>query len=319
MLHSPSFVDRAEGVLIGTAVGDALGAGYEFDRPVTPEAVAMRPGRLTGRPAGHWTDDTDMAMGIALAARECGSLDSPVALARISENFLDWYASNPPDVGMQTRSVLSRCTDPELLTDVAAAYQALHPDAAGNGSLMRTAPVALADFEHSDVVARTARSVSALTHPHPDAQHACALWSVAIAEGLRGSPSMQHSMKLALNHLEVDDRKRWKDLLLHAEECDPRELAPNGWVVRALQAAWRACSESSDAAPEDAFRRGVTFAISLGDDTDTIAAIAGGMLGAHHGANSIPTEWRRDLAGWPSGHGDSELAELARWIVSRNV
>lgn len=319
MPDSLSLIDRAEGVLIGTAVGDALGAGYEFDEVVQPEAVAMRPGRLTGRPAGHWTDDTDMAMGIALAARECGSLDSPVALTRIAENFLAWFASHPPDVGIQTRSVLSQCIHPETLTDVAFAYQARHPDAAGNGSLMRTAPVALADFDRPEVVARTAMSVSALTHPHRDAQQACALWSVAIAEGLRGSPSLRHSMNNALDYLEINDRERWTGLLVRAEECDPRELAPNGWVVRAFQAAWRACCESGEVQQEDAFRRGVTYAIALGDDTDTIAAIAGGMLGAHLGANGIPTKWRRDLAGWPIGYGDAELAALARSIVSGRV
>ena len=308
--------DRAVGALTGTAVGDALGAGYEFEDFVDPATIEMLPGKLTGRPAGHWTDDTDMAMAIALAAAEYGTLTTEAARTRVAENFLAWFASNPPDVGMQTRAVLGACGEPRNMMDVAASFQARRPDAAGNGSLMRTAPVALADCNNLADVANSAAAISALTHPHRDAQDACVLWSVAIALGVAGSPSLRESMDTALTYLEPHSETRWRDLLTEAEECDLMHLAPNGWVVRALQSAWRAAVEVEHADPTLAFADGVRFAISLGDDTDTIAAIAGGLLGAHFGASSIPRSWRTNLAGWPKGYGNDELSALAVTLVN---
>ena len=316
MEPSPDLLDRAIGALVGTAVGDALGAGYEFDTYVDPADVAMLPGKLTGRPAGHWTDDTDMAMAIALAASEHGTLKTQLAQTRVAENFLAWYASQPPDVGMQTRAVLGACHEPHTMIDVAARFQSQRPEAAGNGSLMRTAPVALADLDDLVVVAESAAMISALTHPHLDAQDACVLWSVAIALGVSGSPSLRESMNGALTYIDPRREARWRDILKEAEECGLDDLVPNGWVVRALQAAWRAALEGERSDPAVAYANGVRFAISLGDDTDTIAAIAGGLLGAHYGASTIPTAWRTHLAGWPAGYGNDELSNLAVQLVT---
>ena len=310
------FSDRAMGALLGTAVGDALGAGYEFAYRVDVTDVTMLPGRLTGRPAGHWTDDTDMAMAIALAARQHGTLDSHHALNTVAENFLEWYASNPPDVGMQTRAVLSRSQNAAGMAEVASDYQAERPDAAGNGSLMRTAPVALANLSDLATVAKTAREISSLTHPHPDAQDACALWSVAIAVGVSGSPSPRNSMNVALTYLHSARVAKWREILNEAERCELSALAPNGWVIRALQAAWRATVEAEHSDVSQRFSDGVRFAISLGDDTDTIAAITGGLLGAHYGASTIPVEWCTDLSGWPDGYGEQQLRELALNLVA---
>ena len=313
---SPFVLDRAVGALVGTAVGDALGAGYEFAHHVNVDEITMLPGLLTGRPAGHWTDDTDMAMGIALAAQQHGTLATSGALTSVGEQFLAWFASNPPDVGMQTRAVLRDCHDPATMSDVAARFQSHHPDAAGNGSLMRTAPVALANYNDLSAVAEAAAAISALTHPHHDAQDACVLWSIAIARGISGSPSVRESMNVALTYIDPRRESRWRDLLTDAEECERDELSPNGWVVRALQAAWRAAIEVEQSEPSQAYADGVRFAISLGDDTDTIAAIAGGLLGAHYGASTIPPTWRINLSGWPAGYGDTELTKLARNLVT---
>lgn len=316
MKRMPDVLDRAIGALIGTAVGDALGSGYEFASPVEINDVTMLPGRLTGRPAGSWTDDTDMAVGIALAAQQHGTLATPDALTSVGENFLAWFASHPPDVGIQTRAVLGRCLNAATMSDVAATYQAERPDSAGNGSLMRTAPVALADLDDLDATARAAASISALTHPHRDAQDACVLWSVAIAVGVGGSSSVRDSMNIALTYVDVDRAARWRELLIEAEQCERDFLAPNGWVVRALQAAWRAVMSVENAEPSRAYADGVRCAISLGDDTDTIAAIAGGLLGAHYGASTVPPVWRANLSGWPAGYGNEELTELAQQLVN---
>ncbi|MGH8981626.1 MAG: ADP-ribosylglycohydrolase family protein [Acidimicrobiales bacterium] len=142
-------------------------------------------GALTGRPAGSWTDDTDMAVGIATVAARGHRLDKAEGQALVAEQFLSWYADHPPDIGNQTRAVLSSTTDPALLSEVAAAYQKSHPDATGNGSLMRTGPVALAHLGDDEALATAARAISALTHPHDLAGDACVLWCIAIDRAVR--------------------------------------------------------------------------------------------------------------------------------------
>ena len=303
--------DRAIGVVLGGAAGDALGAGYEFQHSIQADAVTMRPGVLTGRPAGQWTDDTDMSLGIALAAQRHRGLDNPAARTEVAREFLRWFDSQPPDVGMQTRAVLRACRNPAELTNVAARYQAEQPDAAGNGSLMRTAVVALPHYRDLATVADVARRISALTHAHHDAQDACALWSMAVALGVQGSESPLESMDRALNELPTGGL--WRERLDEAIQCDPRDLTPNGWVVRALQAAWRSVYEAD---PHSPFVDGVRYAVALGDDTDTIAAIAGGLLGAHFGANSIPAHWKDGLGGWPETMTRRDLELLALDLVS---
>lgn len=298
--------ERALGVLLGGAVGDALGAGYEFQNRVSPDVVTMKPGVLTGRPAGQWSDDTDMTLGIALAAQRHRGLATSAALIDVAEEFLRWYRSHPPDIGMQTRAVLESCTSPEDLPHAAAQYQSQRPDAAGNGSLMRTAVVALPHYRDLATVATTARAISALTHPHHDAQDACALWTMAVACGLQGTATPEESMERALDQLP--NRTLWRERLTAAVECEPHELAPNGWVVTALQAAWRSVH---DASPTDPFVSGVCGAVALGDDTDTIAAIAGSLLGAHFGVASIPGRWIANLGGWPEHLTTGDLEALA--------
>jgi ADP-ribosyl-[dinitrogen reductase] hydrolase len=99
-------LDRAAGVLVGAAAGDALGAAYEFAPPVPADQVRMRAGRLTGRPAGSWTDDTDMAVGIARAAASGSPIDHGDGLHAVAAQFLAWFRSGPPDIGIQTSQTL---------------------------------------------------------------------------------------------------------------------------------------------------------------------------------------------------------------------
>jgi ADP-ribosylglycohydrolase len=135
---TPAQLDRAAGVLVGMAAGDALGAGYEFrPPPVKPEMIG---GGLGPWEPGEWTDDTQMALCIA-ELTATGRLDA----AEVGDRFLAWIRSGPRDVGNQTRAVLggARCGDE--LSDRAARFFHSNPDrSAGNGSLMRTAPIALA-------------------------------------------------------------------------------------------------------------------------------------------------------------------------------
>src|ERR1700686_3493615 len=90
-------LDRAVGAVIGSATGDALGAGYEFVEAPATDNVTMRPGTLTSAPAGHWTDDTAMAIAILEVAADQGTLITEGAADAVGERFLEWYRSGPSD------------------------------------------------------------------------------------------------------------------------------------------------------------------------------------------------------------------------------
>lgn len=145
--------DRACGVILGSAVGDALGAGYEFGcAAVGPEGPAMIGGGLGNFAPGEWTDDTAMTWPIAAAAAKGADLTSPEALDEIAQGFLDWYGSGPADIGNQTRAVFSSLLNPtladerrppaagasksgDLSTRMTQAAATLHERTGGNGSV----------------------------------------------------------------------------------------------------------------------------------------------------------------------------------------
>lgn len=291
--------DRARGVLIGTAYGDALGAPLEFGPVIAyPAAIAMHAGR--GWEHGEWTDDTSMAIVIARALADSGGLAA--ALDATAEGWQRWR-HQAKDVGIMTGSVLDaaarRGPGAEGLRAAAADYASHVGRHDGNGSLMRTAPVALAFLDDARACADAARAFSALTHAGQDSQDACVLWTNAIrvaildgtTDGLRGG----------LELLYVDRRERWSALLDEAALGEPWDFGSNGWVVQALQAAWSAvhCQREHPGSPVDALLRGVDHAVRCGLDTDTVAAIAGGLLGALHGFDAVPAAASASLHGWP--------------------
>ncbi|MEO7572942.1 MAG: ADP-ribosylglycohydrolase family protein, partial [Acidimicrobiales bacterium] len=229
-MNGPVFSDRVAGVALGGAVGDALGAGYEFqDRP-GPDIDVIGGGPFGVAP-GEWTDDTAMANAI-LRVVATGVLD----LEQVGAGFLEWFAGGPKDVGNQTRSVLGRASGPGELTAAAAQHFARNPrGSAGNGSLMRTGPVALAHLGDDAALAASARAVSDLTHADPLAGDACVLWCVAIDRAVREQRLDGAWDGLAL--LDAEARQRWKPLLDAATTEAPASFSANGFVVTALQAA----------------------------------------------------------------------------------
>ncbi len=305
--------DRAVGAVIGGAVGDALGAGYEFGPVCEPDAVTMRRGTLTGEPAGHWTDDTAMAIASLEVAATQGTLTTESAATAVGERFLEGFRSGPSDIGNQTRAVLSRATSGADVAKAAAREQDRHPERAGNGSLMRTGSVALAHLGDESSLVAAARAMSALTHPAPYAQDACVLWTLAIDRAIRTGELI--GPRVGLHLIDVSRRSEWERWLDDAETLEPRRFNPNGYVVTALQAAWSAIHATR--ARQNHFESGLFQAVAIGDDTDTIAAIAGSLLGATYGASAIPAEWRDGLAGWPPGYGNSDLERLAVRAVNR--
>ncbi|HWG94993.1 MAG TPA: ADP-ribosylglycohydrolase family protein, partial [Mycobacteriales bacterium] len=172
---------------------------------------------------------------------------------------------------------------------------------AGNGSLMRTAPVALAHLDDPDALEQAARAVSALTHADPAAGDACVLWCSAIAHAVRTG---ELDVRVGLPRVAPP----WAALLDAAEAGEPASFADNGWVVAALQAAWSAVSRAAS------FDDGLQRAVAAGHDTDTVAAIAGGLLGARYGVSAVPSRYRRLVHGWP-GLRSRDLAALALLTV----
>jgi ADP-ribosylglycohydrolase/predicted protein tyrosine phosphatase len=300
-------VDRAAGVLLGLACGDALGAGYEFQPArIHGESVAMVGGGGFGWAPGEWTDDTSMAVVIARVSATGADLRTTDALDAVTAGFVEW-AAEANDIGVQTRQVLSdvrRTPTAQSATSFALDHFS-RTRSTGNGSLMRTAPVALAFLHDPAGRAEAARAVSALTHGDDEAGEACALWCDAIAHAvLRGSLD---GLRMAVEALPPERARLWSERLDHAEAVAPHEIPHNGWVVAALMAAWSAITHTEVPIDDPAGGRfaaghlelAIEAAVRAGDDTDTVAAIAGGLLGARWGASAVPLAWQRRVHGWP--------------------
>jgi hypothetical protein len=183
---------------------------------------------------------------------------------------------------------------------------------AGNGSLMRTGPVALAYLDDPAGLVEAAMAISALTHYQDHAQEACAVWCLMIRH------TVLHGEFPTFADIEVwvPNPEKWRAVLAEAQTKEPGAFAQNAWSVGALQAAWSAITHTP--VPDDDFAcrhlaDSLTTAIRIGHDTDTVAAIAGALLGARWGMSAIPAEWRRILHGWPgiSGLRLEQLAFLA--------
>ena len=314
--------DRAAGVLLGMACGDALGAGYEFGPPLANDVpVVMEGGGSFGWAPGEWTDDTSMAIAIAEVAAEGLDLRGEEAQDRIAGPWATW-AETAKDIGIQTRQVFRSATQvvgtqptAEGLRTAAAELHRRTGRTAGNGSLMRTAPVALAYLDDEAALVEAATALSALTHADPEAGEACVLWCLAIRSAvLTGTFD---GLQDGLDRLPADRRSIWAARLREAENKPPSAFEHNGWVVEALQGAWSAIArtpvprtDAVQAFPADHLRLALEAAVRGGRDTDTVAAIAGSLLGARWGASAVPSAWRRLLHGWP-GIRSRDLVRLA--------
>ncbi len=295
-----------------------MGAGYEFGPPLpTHREVGMIGGGPFGWAPGEWTDDTLMAVAIAEVAATGTDLRNPAARDQVATRWSDW-ANLAADIGVQTRAVLraaGRHPTAARLTAAATAHHHAHGRSGGNGSLMRTAPIALAYLHDPDGLAQAARSVSALTHHDRTAGEACQLWCTAIRHAvLYGT---LEGLPLAVDDLPPERRAYWREKLAEAEANPPAHFTNNGWVVVALQAAWSAIVRTPIPDPDPAagvfpaqhLQHAVEAAVRGGNDTDTVAAIAGGLLGAVWGASAVPLAWHRAVHGWP-GYRARDLIRL---------
>jgi len=247
-------------------------------------------------------------MAICIAEETATGSRDPAA---IGDRFLDWFHGDQQDVGIQTRRVLVQASNGSELTAIAAGDYERHPrGAAGNGSLMHTAPVALAHLGDDAAIADFAMKVSALTHGDPLAGEACVLWCIAIDRAVR--EGRLDRVKDGLNSLPARKRDFWDATLTEAETNSPKTFRPNGFIVPALQAAYASVMQTPTprSQPCRHLQDALRTAISIGGDTDTVAAIAGALLGARWGSSAVPLEWRHVMHGWP-GYRTRDLVRLA--------
>lgn len=325
---TPSTVlDRAAGALLGAACGDALGVPYEFaprlgeDR--TPEMVG---GGLGPYEPGEYSDDTQMAVCVAEALRDHDEPCSPQALEQTARGFLTWFRGGASDVGAQTARILEE-TDRSLTEHGGGAAEVMTGRSdrmfeagercAGNGSLMRTAPLALAHLNDREGLAQSAARYSHLTHGDPLAAQACVLWCEAVRHAI--AHGTYDGLRGGLDLLPSSVRGEWAARLDEAEEEPSTAFAPNGFVVSALQAAWSAIAHDPvDGSSPDRYAAPVMAAVRIGDDTDTVAAIAGALVGARWGRSAIPAPYLEVVHGWP-GYRAEGLGELAEAILGRHT
>ena len=205
--------------------------------------------------------------------------------------------------------------------DFRTAAQAAHeelPRNAGNGSLMRTHAAVLPYLlsPEGDAVGGI-DAVCRLTHVHPDTTDACLLWGLAVRHAILTG---EINVRRGLHRLEGDRRRLWLERIEEAELSAPVAFRRNGWVVGAFQAAWAAITRirplpAGKFAQRAALRQAIESAVRAGYDTDTVACITGALTGAALGVKAVPTEWRRELFGWP-GYGTQELIGLAERVIT---
>lgn len=315
-------LERASGVLLAQAAGDALGVPYEFaEPPGAGELPAMRGGGLGPYAPGEWSDDTQMSVVVARVAARGGGLRSEGELDEVAAGFEVWRTGGASDVGTQTAAVLAgagRRSGPAAarLRAAAAELHAATGRTAGNGALMRTGVVGLVALDDRAATAAAARAVAELTHPDPLAGDSCVLWSEAVRLAVVGARLDVHA---GLDLLPPERRDAWRAWLDDAASPHPAaDLRASGFTVTALQAAWHAITRSVPPLPEGVEVPGhvhlplaLAAAVRIGGDTDTVAAIAGALLGARYGAAAVPEVWARAVHGWP-GLAGRRLEALGR-------
>ncbi|MFF2326257.1 MULTISPECIES: ADP-ribosylglycohydrolase family protein [unclassified Streptomyces] len=303
--------DRAAGAVVGSAVGDALGAPFEFG-PAGAYTARFPDGAGTMCGGGGWdpgeaTDDTQMAVLVAESLLERDGLDLPDMFGR----FRRWAAGDPKDIGLQTEQVLTSDAPWDL---AAALHFQVNGRAAGNGSLMRAAaPAVYFARAGREATMDAARRIAALTHGDRAAWEGTAVFHELIRVALEGTDPLT-SVPDTLDQVHENHRARWATVLAPGWHPDAATEF-NGAVWPCLGTALWALRTTRTY--EDA----LAAAVDAGGDTDTVAAVTGGLAGAVYGFDAIPSRWTEPLHVPLPGHGDrvlrtSDLLALARRLDS---
>jgi ADP-ribosylglycohydrolase len=286
--------DRYRGALLGLATGDALGTTLEFCDPGTFAPIAdMVGGGPFGLKPGQWTDDTSMALCLAESLIECGGFDPVDQLTRYCRWRGEGHLSSTGacfDIGNTVGAALARFEQTG-----APNCGPTGPQTAGNGSIMRLAPVPLLYTPDPAAAVRMSGESSLTTHGTRECVDACRYFGGLIAGALGGAPKEE---LLSPRYAPGPGLWEAEPLAPGVDEIasgsfrrkEPPEIRGGGYVVASLEAALWAFSKAGD------FREGALLAVNLGNDADTTGAVYGQIAGAYYGESGIPGEWLAELA-----------------------
>lgn len=291
-------LDRLKGCLVGLAIGDAIGVHLEFKPKGSHEKIlGFTEGNPYNIPLGCWTDDTSMALCMAQSLIEKKQFDA----TDIMEKFCQWmkkgYMSSTGtcfDIGNTTRhALMNYWRNPSNgpycgLTDF---------DAAGNGSIMRLAPIAM--YFHSNLVNAIfyAGESSRITHANKLCVDACRILSQILWQIFNWNtrfpnlklPIMDVLLKPHVCLEELNNKISEIVIDCSYKDKNEKQIRGTGFVVESLEAAIWACYNSYS------FEEAILYAVNLGEDADTTGAIAGQIAGAFYGYDAIPLEWKNQL------------------------
>ncbi len=294
----PTRQERIEGGLLGLLVGDALGVPYEFQPPARiPAAAEIEFQPPDGYPRAHasvapgtYSDDGAQALCLLASLLDCGRLD-PDDLAR---RLLAWYdkgylavGGHVFDVGIQTSQAFRSLKAGTPAIEAGPADERAN----GNGSLMRVLPLALWHKGTDAELVDDACTQSVITHGHVRSQLCCALYCLWARRTLEGSADDAWTAAVAsLREILADDTEGLEELNVSIRPDHPAEPTGRGYVVDSLLSARWASTAGT-------FEQVVKAAVALGHDTDTTAAVAGGIAGLRDGRQAIPARWLNALLG----------------------
>lgn len=279
-------VDRKSGALLGLAVGDAIGTTLEFsERDSHPYLADMVGGGPFDLLPGQWTDDTAMAVALSESLINSAGFDPHDCATR----FLNWYhwgyascTGTCFDIGITTRTALASF---ETTGDPFAGSTDRY--SAGNGSIMRLAPVAIAWADDPEKAEDVAGQQSRLTHGAAEAIHACRalarLLVTAFQVGCKGALFQRASLWRGIETVQDIMEGSWRDKTRE-------DIKSSGYVIHTLEAACWSVWHT------DTFEEAVLTAANLADDADTVAAVTGQIAGALYGRQAIPAQWLKTLA-----------------------
>jgi len=295
--------DRFRGCLLGLACGDAVGTTNEFmPRGSFPTLEGMTGGGPFNLPAGAWTDDTSMALCLAASLVECGGFDAHDQMKRYLDWFEHGYMSSTGecfDIGNTTQASLMH------FKDSGDPYSgSSDPNAAGNGSLMRLAPVVLKFFPDQEQTLYFCVESSRTTHAAQECLDACRLYGDVLLRALVGRGKEEI---LSGSPADLVTSEKLKDIARGAYQDKTKdEIHGTGYVVKSLEAAlW--CFWTTDT-----FEDAILAAANLGEDADTTAAVCGQVAGAYYWESGIPRDWLGKLV------MADEIRELAERLTERD-
>lgn len=284
--------DRYRGALLGLAIGDALGMPLEFNEPgsFAPLTEMTGGGRFNLNP-GQWTDDTSMALCLATSLIDCQAFDPADQMERYLRWYKEGYLSSTGhcfDIGTTVQTAL------ETYRKTGQPYAGSeHPRSAGNGSIMRLAPIPLAFATNPAVTIDLAAASSRTTHAATEAIDGCRYLAALLIGALQGRPKevlvAHHYSPLPAGWTIPLTNKIAAIAAGSFKAKNPPAIRGTGYVVASLEAALWAFYHSNN------FAHGALMAVNLGEDADTTGAVYGQLAGAYYGVGSIPSHWLASL------------------------